>query len=358
MKFISSNEVNIDIYDEFKNLMRAYIGGRMEIFSINRKFMLTKNDLFVCIKYFKLNDLEKIFSKNVFNLIEDKVDFEFVLTNDERSYLLRTFNNLLALFAKHPTSFQETIISRALCNCIFMLSLVNWSDKDIDDIVKKLVYLFINNKNMPSDSYKSLNFFILYNYKIYKSVRNQFSDILDIPLYKIIDGIGLDYQFIKTGFGNPFGYLDENKINYENVNLIKKAIAILRLSDGKDYQKEVVQDILIKYLHVSNQEIKKILENYIEVLRNKNWNNNEVYHLKDIHYEVVLNMWGLKINDNFINYLISHIEIIISKPQDMGAIGFTMESSEIVRLIKFMAETRKNEKYQILYDKIQELKKP
>lgn len=237
LKFIANNEINIDSYEAFKNLMRAYIGGRMEIFSINREFVLTKNDLFVCIKYFELNDLEKIFSKNIFNLIKNKVDFKILFTNDEKNYLLRTFDNLLDLFSKYPTNFKETVVSRSLCNCILMLSLVNWSDRDTEDIVAKLLLLFKSNKNMPSDSYKALNFFILYHYRIYKSIRNRFSEILDIPLHKITDGIAHDYHFIKTSFENPFGYLDENQINYENVNLVKKAVAILKLSNSKDYQK-------------------------------------------------------------------------------------------------------------------------
>lgn len=357
LKFIANNEINIDSYEAFKNLMRAYIGGRMEIFSINREFVLTKNDLFVCIKYFKLNDLEKIFSKNIFNLIKNKVDFKILFTNDEKNYLLRTFDNLLDLFSKYPTNFKETVVSRSLCNCILMLSLVNWSDRDTEDIVAKLLLLFKSNKNMPSDSYKALNFFILYHYRIYKSIRNRFSEILDIPLHKITDGIAHDYHFIKTSFENPFGYLDENQINYENVNLVKKAVAILKLSNSKDYQKKVVQDIIIKYLHISNQEIKKNLEKYIESLRDKNWNENKPYRLEDVRYEVVVNMWGLKINNDFINYLVSNIDVIISESQDINTVSFAMESSEIVRLIKFMAETQNNEKYRMLYGKIKELKK-
>lgn len=357
LKFIANNEINIDAYDEFKNLMQAYITGRMEIFSINREFVLTKNDLFVCIKYFKLNDLEKIFSKNIFNLIKNKVDFKILFINDEKNYLLRTFDNLLDLFSKYPTNFKETLVSRSLCNCTLMLSLVNWSDRDTEDIVAKLLLLFKSNKNMPSDSYKALNFFILYHYRIYKSIRNRFSEILDIPLHKITDGIAHDYHFIKTSFENPFGYLDENQINYENVNLVKKAVAILKLSNSKDYQKKVVQDIIIKYLHISNQEIKKNLEKYIESLRDKNWNENKPYRLEDVRYEVVVNMWGLKINNDFINYLASNIDVIISESQDINTVSFAIESSEIVRLIKFMAETQNNEKYRMLYGKIKELKK-
>lgn len=357
LKFIANNEINIDAHDEFKNLMQAYITGRMEIFSINREFVLTKNDLFVCIKYFKLNDLEKIFSKNIFNLIKNKVDFKILFINDEKNYLLRTFDNLLDLFSKYPTNFKETLVSRSLCNCTLMLSLVNWSDRDTEDIVAKLLLLFKSNKNMPSDSYKALNFFILYHYRIYKSIRNRFSEILDIPLHKITDGIAHDYHFIKTSFENPFGYLDENQINYENVNLVKKAVTILKLSNSKDYQKKVVQDIIIKYLHISNQEIKKNLEKYIESLRDKNWNENKPYRLEDVRYEVVVNMWGLKINNDFINYLASNIDVIISESQDINTVSFAIESSEIVRLIKFMAETQNNEKYRMLYGKIKELKK-
>lgn len=68
-------------------------------------------------------------------------------------------------------------------------------------------------------------------------------------------------------------------------------------------------------------------------------------------------MWGLKINNDFINYLASNIDVIISESQDINTVSFAMESSEIVRLIKFMAETQNNEKYRMLYGKIKELKK-
>ena len=351
LHFIANNEINIDMYSQFLNLMQSYMKGKLELQSINERFELKNYDLFILIKYFELQELINLIDKNILPFYKKQQPKKkiFIFSQDEKNYLFDTFKNLCELFEKYPASFQGTIISRSLVNTVALLSLIDWDETELSEIINLILNLakkFI----MPYDTYKALNLFVFYNYKIYQKNHLDFSKLLDIPLQKIVnDTAPIEYHSIKGNFYNPFGYLDESKIKYSNEKLMRKTVAILEISENIEWQRKIVKDFLIRYWGVSDEATKKILEQYIEKIRIFDWD--RPFNIEEVSQELIYNVFGLSVKKDFIKFLNSNVDNILA---DKTREGFLSDKSQIIRLLEIMSNERNDSEYKKLVRKIKE----
>lgn len=142
--------------------------------------------------------------------------------------------------------------------------------------------------------------------------------LLDIPLRKILSGglNGLEFHSVSNDLGNLFGILAETDIKYENDVLVSQVIGSLKPIEDVDYQREISRNVLVKYLYIVNKKTVRKIHNYINSIRLKDWSNEISNEL--LFEEFTFNMFGLKVNNDFIGFLASSIEDYKRVTQEIG----------------------------------------
>lgn len=317
LRFFILNEIMIDEYSIFTDLMTMYVELKLRLMirsnkSENNIFRIPvsdthnieQHDLFILVKYFNF--------KKLYELVHNILDYyesndSYINCAEHTEYLLTTFENLVSLYDNSRIGTSNDVVGKAITNLILVNSLLEWKDDDLDKLVKLISSSFMN-KNLPSDAYKALNKFIYYNFKLFNISSEKIKSLLDIPLRKIISGglNALEFHSFSNDLDNLFGILVETDIKYENNVLINQAIGSLEPIDDVGYQRKVFKNILIKYLYIVDKKTVKKLHKYINSIRIEDWSDetsNEV-----LIEELTFNMFGLKVNKNFIDFLSSSIE--------------------------------------------------
>ncbi|WP_201615438.1 hypothetical protein, partial [Psychrobacter sp. JCM 18902] len=239
LRFFIINEIMIDEYGIFKDLMRIYVELKFRLIIKNNKsetkffqfhlsstHRIEKHDLFILVKYFEFKKLNEL----IHNILEYyKSSGSYIDCAEHTQYLLTTFENLVSLYDNYRTGIFSNIVGKAITNLIVVNSIIEWKNEDLDKLVK-LISLSFMNKNLPSDAYKALNKFIYYNFKLFSISSEKIKILLDIPLRKILSGglNGLEFHSVSNDLGNLFGILAETDVKYENDILISQVIGSLK----------------------------------------------------------------------------------------------------------------------------------
>ncbi|WP_367111883.1 SIR2 family protein [uncultured Psychrobacter sp.] len=317
LRFFVLNEIMIDEYSIFTDLMTMYVELKLRLMIKRNKqenkifqipvlstHSIEQHDLFILVKYFKF--------KKLYELIHNILDYyessgSYIDCAEHTQYLLTTFENLVSLYDNSKMGICNDVIGKAITNLILLNSLLEWKNDDLDKLVKLISSSFMN-KNLPTDAYKALNKFIYYNFKLFNISSEKIKSLLDIPLRKIISGglNALEFHSFSNDLGNLFGILVETDIKYENNVLISQAIGSLKPLDNVGYQRKICKNILIKYLYIVDKKTVKKLHRYINSIRLEDWSDETSNEL--LIEELTFNMFGLKVNNNFIDFLSSSIE--------------------------------------------------
>lgn len=351
LQFTVCNHILIDDYTEFKELMKSYVASKIELQSMRKLVSLYEHDLLILIRYFDFKDLSKILKILVLKEDNNK-GLEVSFKDDEDVYLLDVFNNITNLYKLNHTSFQETLLSRSYCNILIVLSLVDWSNKQYEEIVDKILSVFTK-VSMPYNAYNALDTFILLNFKLYGKKYIGTSRILDIPLKKLLDSEGsgfLDYRAIKNDFINVFGYHAECGVLYSNQSLVRQVIERIKHSFDKKNQRVICRDFICKYLEISDDKTKAIIAEYISNIRKDSWKNNEY---DEIVIELFFNDIGCSINNSFISFLSDWIENYLTK-EIINSTDYisTQGIIDLDKWFKHLAENKKLVEYEVLHNKI------
>ena len=327
LRFFIINEIMIDEYGIFKDLMKIYVELKFRLMIKNNKsetkffqfhlsstHRIEEHDLFILVKYFEFKKLNEL----IHNILEYyKSSGSYIDCAEHTQYLLTTFENLVSLYDNYRTGIFSDIVGKAITNLIVVNSIIEWKNEDLDKLVK-LISLSFMNKNLPSDAYKALNKFIYYNFKLFSISSEKIKILLDIPLRKILSGglNGLEFHSVSNDLGNLFGILAETDVKYENDILISQVIGSLKPMEDVDHQRKISKNILIKYLYIVNKKTVNQLHNYIDSIRIKDWSNaisNEL-----LFEELTFNMFGLKVNNKFINFLARSMEDYKRVTEEVG----------------------------------------
>jgi hypothetical protein len=327
LRFFILNEIMIDEYSIFSDLMKIYVELKFRLMIKNNKsdtnvyqFPLSntqsieEHDLFILVKYFKF--------KKLYELIHSILEYyessgSYIDCAEHTQYLLTTFENLVSLYDGSRTGIFSDTIGKAITNLILVNSLIEWKSEDLDRLVKLISLSFIN-ENLPSDAYKALNKFIYYNFKLFNISSEKTKNLLDIPLRNILSrGLNaLEFHSVSNDLGNLFGILAETDIKYENDILISQVIGSLKPIEDVSYQRKISKNILVKYLYIVNKKTVNKIHKYINSIRLKDWSKSVSNEL--LFEELTFNMFGLKVNNNFINFLSSNIENYKRVTEEVG----------------------------------------
>ncbi|WP_058368227.1 SIR2 family protein [Psychrobacter sp. ENNN9_III] len=330
LRFFILNEIMIDEYNIFIDLMKLYVElkfrlmikdnkSETNIFQIplSNNHSIEQHDLFILVKYYEF--------KNLYGLINDILEYyessgSYIDCAEYTQYLLITFENLVSLYDNSRTGIFNDIVGKAITNLILVNSLIEWKDEELDKLVELILSIFTN-KNLPSDAYKALNKFIYYNFKLFSISSEKIKILLDIPLKRVLSGrlSVLDFHSFSSDLGNLFGIVAETDIKYENDVLISQVIGSLKPIKDVRYQRKISKDILIKYLYIVDNDTVIKLHCYINSIRLKYWSNvadNEL-----IAEEMTFNMFGLEVNSKFIDFLTQNIEAHKIRAEQVGPIS-------------------------------------
>lgn len=316
LHFISGNKIAIDNYTEILNLMKYYMTGKIETQHIREKFEFKNHELFILIKYFKFNDLLGLIYTKILPFVKDEnqeglgkniVHF----SDNQKEYLKDTFDNLLSLFKKYSHSFYSNTISNSFINLVLIISLVKWSDDELKEIIDKVNQVFIGD-NYPYDFIKSIDRFVLINYKLYKTQNNSFFEFIDTILSKLIQG-----KLRELVAGNvkhelshvyDYGYVSSEK--YANLKMVEKAINYLKVnfSNDKENQRDLAKLFLVNLINISTDEIKKQISDFIKEIKIQDWNNVDFKQYDEIFTELDFLQYGIELDEGFISFLDKWIE--------------------------------------------------
>lgn len=315
LNFIAGNKISIDNYTEILNLMKSYMTGKIEVQHIKEKFEFQNHELFILIKYFKFNDLWNLTATKILPFVkeehQERLGERIIFFSDkEKTYLKETLDNLLVLFKKYSDSFYSNVISNSFINLLLIISLVKWEDSELKEIIEKVSQAFMMD-NHPYDLIKSIDRFVLINYKLYKTQSNEFFNFIDTVLLKFTQGKlwSLIRGNVKDEITHiyEYGYISSEK--YSNVKIVEKSIKYIKLHfDYNEKQRELAQLFLANLINISTDEIKEKITNFIQEIRVKNWDKIESNNCSEIFIELDYLQYGLSINDEFISFLSNWIK--------------------------------------------------
>lgn len=315
LNFIAGNKISIDNYTEILNLMKSYMTGKIEVQHIKEKFEFQNHELFILIKYFKFNDLWNLIATKILSFVkeehQERLGERIIFFSDkEKTYLKETLDNLLVLFKKYSDSFYSNVISNSFINLLLIISLVKWEDSELKEIIEKVSQAFMMD-NHPYDFIKSIDRFVLINYKLYKTQSNEFFKFIDTVLLKFTQEKlwGLIRGNVKDEISHiyNYGYISSEK--YSNVEIVEKSIKYIKLHfDYNKNQRKLAQLSLANLINISTNKIKDKITNFIQEIRVKNWDEIESNNYDEIFIELDFLQYGLPINDEFISFLSNWIK--------------------------------------------------
>ncbi|MFQ1048958.1 SIR2 family protein [Avibacterium paragallinarum] len=365
LRFCAENNVVLDLYSEFKQLMVSYVTGKIEISKVNEVFKFSIYDLFIMIKYFKFKDILSILLENVIYFVrepEKEGNGENLLQfgENEKEYIKTVFKNLSELFIKYSDSFYSNIISDSYCNLILILGLVNWDKEELNKFIYEIKNSLLK-ANIPYKTISSINHFILLQYKLYKTNNGNFLKLIDAVLEGFVLGKFKSplYEKINHDLSYLYNYSVIMNIAYSTIDLVEKVIFLLRqnFKNDKRAQRFYIQNILLPVYQISNDKIKSIFIDYFNELRINHWqkinDKEELY--EEIFRELDFLQNGCEIKENFLTFLNKWINEDLNK-EVYSSIKFLKAGGIefMLGLIKFLVNEKKLNQFSEIYDRLRD----
>ena len=340
LNFCVYNDVALDAYTEFQKLMQSYVLGKIKIHEVREKFELTKVDLFILIKYFKFKDLFLIIDKRILRFVKDELqegtsDKFLLFSQSEKDYLIDTFKNLSDLFIKYGHYFYLNTISNSFLNLILIIGLVKWESTELDKFLESINSIFLKG-SIPIDYASSVNYFILVQYKLYKTTNPKILELVDVILEGFISGEFRKhfYQRINNDLSYVYRYAYVTSMQYKNIKLVEKALFSLNNDFEKnlEMQRCFLERIFLPIYQISNAEIKELFTPYFDKVRIPDWNQIS----KDQLYEEILReldflQYGFEVKKEFIDFMTHWIKNDLNKDV-FSSLGL-LKAGEVEKLI-------------------------
>ena len=369
LKFCANNNIALDSYSEFQNLMKSYTIGKIKIHKVREKFKLTQVDLFILIKYFKFNELWDVLTKNVLVFVKEEPKEGngsniFFLSKEEKNYLKDTFDNLSKLFSEYGHYFYLNTVTRSFLNLIMLISLVRWNKDELNYFIDKIKSIFTN-VIIPLDYINAINYFVLIQYELYKTNNPKFLELIDCVLEGFISGKFKVpfYQRINDDLQSIYHYSYINNTSYTNKKLVKKALSSIENDfDDPKMKRYFFQKFLLPVYQIANEEIKKLFLPHFDKLRISDWTKiSKEYLYEEIFQELDFLQKGCEPKQEFINFMTKWVHNVLNKDalSDLdllkkGGVDGLLEFIEF--LVTKKNQSKLNELQILLKDKIENIK--
>lgn len=369
LKFCANNNIALDSYSEFQNLMKSYTIGKIKIHKVREKFELTQVDLFILIKYLKFNELWNVLTKNILVFVKEELKEGsgsniFLFSEEEKNYLKDTFDNLSKLFSEYGHYFYLNIVSNSFLNLIMLISLVRWNKDELNYFIDKIKSIF-RNVIIPLNYINAINYFVLIQYELYKTNSPKFLELIDCVLEGFISGKfkAPFYQRINDDLQSIYRYSYVNNTSYTNKKLVKKALSSIENDfDDPKMKRYFFQKFLLPVYQIANDEIKQLFVQYFDKLRISDWTKIRKEHLYgEIFRELDFLQKGCEPKQEFIDFMTNWVRNVLNKDalSDLdllknGGVDYLIELIEF--LVTEKNQSKLNELQTLLKDKIENIK--
>lgn len=338
--FVLKNGCLIDVYKEFKDVIRKVIEIKIIKNAGKNELSLTKLELYSCIKYIDEKTLTLLLRK------EDKKPIKLSVQPKELDWLiLIALNNLAKAYSKNSRAFNPVEIK--LINTIKLLSLIKVT-VDQDSIILKILDDTLKSSYHNLAFYDAISEYIVlrYNVKDDNSSIDGIKSIIDTILNKLISRNLGGYEIIaivNRGLANIFSVAENLGVNIEDADKIDKLLLEISSYSNAD-RARAVETILYDLYRITTGEIREKIKNFI-----KNTSTVDFSEERKIKFELFLLASG--ISDNYDN-LPERVTKII---ENYKGFSFNSEAEVIRNLLRHIVNTRNLSDFSQALSKIEEV---
>lgn len=338
--FVLKNGCLIDVYKEFKDVIRKVIEIKIIKNAGKNELSLTKLELYSCIKYIDEKTLTLLLRK------EDKKLIKLSVQPKELDWLiLIALNNLAKAYSKNSRAFNPVEIK--LINTIKLLSLIKVT-VDQDSIILKILDDTLKSSYHNLAFYDAISEYIVlrYNAKDDNSSIDGIKSIIDTILNKLISRNLGGYEIIaivNRGLANIFSVAENLGVNIEDADKIDKLLLEISSYSNAD-RARAVETILYDLYRITTGEIREKIKNFI-----KNTSTVDFSEERKIKFELFLLASG--ISDNYDN-LPERVTKII---ENYKGFSFNSEAEVIRNLLRHIVNTRNLSDFSQALSKIEEV---
>ncbi len=338
--FVLKNGCLIDVYKEFKDVIRKVIEIKIIKNAGKNELSLTKLELYSCIKYIDEKTLTLLLRK------EDKKPIKLSVQPKELDWLiLIALNNLAKAYSKNSKAFNPVEIK--LINTIKSLSLIKVT-VDQDSIILKILDDTLKSSYHNLAFYDAISEYIVlrYNAKDDNSSIDGIKSIIDTFLNKLISRNLGGYEIIaivNRGLANIFSVAENLGVNIEDADKIDKLLLEISSYSNAD-RARAVETILYDLYRITTGEIREKIKNFI-----KNTSTVDFSEERKIKFELFLLASG--ISDNYDNLP----ERVTKLIENYKGFSFNSEAEVIRNLLRHIVNTRNLSDFSQALSKIEEV---
>ncbi|EAY1174542.1 hypothetical protein B6O91_12265 [Salmonella enterica] len=338
--FVLKNGCLIDVYKEFKDVIRKVIEIKIIKNAGKNELSLTKLELYSCIKYIDEKTLTLLLRK------EDKKPIKLSVQPKELDWLiLIALNNLAKAYSKNSKAFNPVEIK--LINTIKLLSLIKVT-VDQDSIILKILDDTLKSSYHNLAFYDAISEYIVlrYNAKDDNSSIDGIKSIIDTFLNKLISRNLGGYEIIaivNRGLANIFSVAENLGVNIEDADKIDKVLLEISSYSNAD-RARAVETILYDLYRITTGEIREKIKNFI-----KNTSTVDFSEERKIKFELFLLASG--ISDNYDNLP----ERVTKLIENYKGFSFNSEAEVIRNLLRHIVNTRNLSDFSQALSKIEEV---
>ncbi|HEJ6931191.1 TPA: SIR2 family protein [Serratia marcescens] len=353
VNFFIGNEIFIEEFNETKNLFESTVLTCLENNLIEGDLSLTVYDLFILIKYFKLNNLKIISDEIVKNndflkIYKHEAKTDAIL----KKYLIESFDNICKSFKyKDQNVFSLSPADKRFSNTLILLGFVRWNKNQFENIINNIIDV-LQDRSSGVTIYENIQYFLYVNSVIYDKSHESILKVVDIILTKILDDNFNGYdQFVLEGGGlrNVYFLSTKNGFNYTNIELIKSVLSKINLRSEK-WKLFIINKLLLDIKSIGSDEVIKEIDNFI----NANLSKLPLEKAGDYVSMLSLIAKGYPVPNNFHNKLNNFIDCNI--PQNEINVDYISSMFEelVPKLLRFIIEDRNFKKFESILKKIED----
>ncbi len=307
ISFVLKNRILIEDYEEYKSINKAFVKIALMRQILNDKVLLTKAELYSCIRYIKHKELRSLFE----DLFQEESTHKgkFQIADDLRDWLINTvLGNVTNQYLQDRDEFRR--FEYYLENIIFLLSLSKHDDKYLDKIMHQISRVVKEGRNTIG-IFQSINLFFGIQHSLFKQeIKDKIlTELIETLISKFVYGQFNGHEFFaitRNDLSNLYGYAQVQKVIISNQDLIDKLLS--RIGEYSVSDKiDITQSFLLSIYDISTQPIQDAIRSFALSINNNIESGEEEY--KKFVFELTLVIRNFKeLSDDLVVNLDKYLE--------------------------------------------------
>ncbi|EJV2006669.1 hypothetical protein N6J29_004702, partial [Escherichia coli] len=338
--FVVKNGCLIDVYKEFKDVIRKFIEIKIIKDSDKDEISLTRLELYSCIKYIDNKTLSLILRK------EDKKLLSLSVQPKELDWLINTvLQNLAKSYSKFATFLNP--IEGKLINALKLLSLMKITTEQ-DAVVLKTLNDTLKSSYHNLAFYDAISEYVVIRYNTHSETLS--TDSIKTLIYTILDklisrnlGRYEVIAIVNRGLANIFSVAKKLGVNIEDDSKVDKLLHEISSYPNTD-KARAAETILYDLYRISTEKNRDKIKSFIKNISTTDFNEE-----RKIKFELFL--LASEISDSYDNLP----EKVSKLVENYKGFRFNSEAETIRGLLRYIVNTRKLSDFSQALLKIEEI---